>query len=135
MRVYVAVFGTFWCGAVLVGFVGGLVHKSAVAVVPGVMLAFGSTVTYRLFRVSAIVEGDSLTVRNQFTTKKLTRSDIEEFRVGRASNQPFGQAIHILIRDKSILAIDASARPCLTRRGKLLLAHKRANLETWLSHA
>ena len=134
MRLYVAVFGLFWCGIVFFGFVEALLHRATVAIIPGVMLAFGITLTYRLFRVSAIAEDDALTVRNYFTTKRLARSDIEEFRIGRASNQPVGKTIHILLRDKGILAIDAAARPCVTRRGKMHLAQRQASLDTWLSH-
>jgi hypothetical protein len=132
MRVYVAAFGTVWCGAVLFGLVAALIHRLSVAIIPAGMLAFGVTLTYRLFRISAVADRDTLTVRNYFTTKRLARSDIEEFRIGRASNQPIGQTIHVLLRDKGILAIDAAARPYATRRGKLQLAERQAKLEAWL---
>ena len=134
-QVYVAAFGAAWCGFVAFALVETLIHQPVAAIIPAAMLAFGAALTYRGFRISAIAHGDSLTVRNYFATKHLTRSDIEDFRIGRASNQPIGQTVHLLLRDKGILAIDAAARPYITRRGKLQLAERQAKLEAWLSKA
>jgi branched-subunit amino acid ABC-type transport system permease component len=135
MRVYVAAFGTAWCGLVTFGLVEALLHQPSVAIIPAAMLAFGLTLTYRMFRISAISHGDTLTIRNYFATKRLMRSDVEDFRIGRPSNQPIGKTIHLLLRDKGILAIDAAARPYVTRRGKLQLARRQAELEAWLANA
>ena len=135
MRAYVAVFGAVWCGFVAVALVATLIHRPAIAILPAAMLAFGATLTYRGFRISAVADGDTLTVRNYFATKRLTRSDIEDVRVGRASNQPIGQTVQLLLIGKRILSIDAAARPYLTRRGKRQLAEGQAKLEAWLSNA
>ena len=134
-RVYVAVFGVAWCGGVGFGFVDALVHRSAAAVIPAVMLAFGVTLTSRLLLIGAITEDDSLIVRNHFVTRRLARSDIEEFRIGRVANQPINETIHILLRDRRILTIEAAVWPRFTRRGKQRLAQWQADLEMWLTHS
>ncbi len=133
LRIYIVAFLAVWSGFLSIGFVLLLIHGSPVALVPALMLAFGLTLGYRMFRLSVVADEHGLTVRNYYTTKRLAKSDIEEFRIGRASNQPMGKTIHILLQDKEILSIDAASRVSITDRGKRRLTERLTNLETWLS--
>lgn len=58
LRAYIGGFGVFWCGIVAVGFLG-LVPRPE-ALIPLGMLAFGGSLTYRMFRLEAVADDGGL---------------------------------------------------------------------------
>src|SRR5437879_5809265 len=94
------------------------VHRSPGVIVLLLMLAFGAILTYRLFRASVLAAANDVTVRNFSRTRTLARRESEGFRIGPMSGQPFGQTIHVLLRDDTILPLDATSRPLPFAQGK-----------------
>jgi hypothetical protein len=95
------------------------------------MLAFGAILTYRLFRASVLAAANDVTVRNFFQTRTLARRESKGFRIGPMSGQPFGQTIHVLLRDDTILPLDATSRPLPFAQGKRILQRQLDTLREW----
>jgi len=133
IRIYVAVFTTFWCGLVLAGFVAGLVDGTPAALVPLGMFAFGATLGYRLLRVSVVAHGDELVIRNYLSTRRVAKQQVEAFRLGSPSMGSFGQAAMALLRDDTVVSIDATAQPLRRLGGQRRLDAALADLRAWLS--
>lgn len=131
-RVYIIGFMIFWCAGVSAGLVAAAAHGSPVVVIPLFMLAFGLGFAYRMARLSVLSDGDAIIVRNFFQTRRLQRKQIEGFRIGPVSFQPFGKTIHVLLRDNSMLPLDAAGRPYLGSWGTRGLDARVAELDEWL---
>lgn len=133
MRWYVRGFSLFWCGTVTV-FVVVLATKGAGAVfVPILMLAFGVTLAYRLWRLGVSAHGDELVVRNHFRTRRLRRAEVEGFRMAPAEQLPFTGALYVLLRDDTLMRLDVTIRPTIRRFGKATLETQLAELRRWLA--
>ena len=99
------------------------------------MLAFGVTIGVRTFRMSVAFDADALVVRNFFRTRTLLREDIEGFRSGSMSSQPFGRTIYALLRDGSVFPLDVAGRAYRFGRGRGKLDERQATLQAWLNQA
>lgn len=129
-RIYIVALGIFWCGFLAVSIVA---TRSAASVVPLAMLAFGGTLFYRMLRLEVIADETELLIRNHLGTKHLDRSEVEDFRVGRASmGMPFGKVIHVLLRNGEIMALDVTLRPWLFGSGPAKLESYLNSLRDWL---
>lgn len=133
MRIYVAVFSTVWCGFVLFGFVAALLDGSAVALIPLGMFAFGATLAYRLLSLSVVATEEELIIRNYLSTRRLPRGQVESFRIGSPSMGSFGKAVMVLLRDDTVVSMDATARPFRGLGGQRQLDAAITRLREWLT--
>jgi hypothetical protein len=131
-RIYVAVFTCFWGSGVLTFGIVAAVHHSPAVVISLLMLAFGLTLGYQIFRLSVTLNPDDLLVRNYYRTRRVPRADIEGFRVGSLSGQPFGRTVYLLLRDGAVLPLDAAGRMPLSGRGKAAMQDRLRSLQHWL---
>lgn len=105
---------TFWCGGVAAAAAVAIAHGSAAVVVPVLMFGVGSTMGYRLFRLSVVADGETLVVRNNLRTHLLQRNQVEGFRSGTPSGShglPIGQVIYVLLRDSTLMSLDVTTQP------------------------
>lgn len=131
-RIWAAGFGTFWCGAVIVGGINALRHGTSGVLVAAVMLIIGVALAYRLVTLGVFGRGDELVVRNNFRTRRLTRSEIEDFRVGSASGGlPVNKAISVLLMDGSLLNLDVTTCLTVLPRGRRRLDQQLLTLRAW----
>jgi hypothetical protein len=111
MRVYVMGFLVVWVTAILWTTIRQS-HGPSIAV-GVVFIAFGVVLCYRLSRLGATSEADgTLTIHNNLGTRRLSRADIEDFRLSTSAR--FGpQSIQVLLRDGTAYGIDVtkSIRP------------------------
>ena len=129
-RIYIVAFGIIWCGFLVVAIVA---THSATSIVPLIMIAFGATMFYRMFQLSVIADETELLIRNHFGTKHIERSEIEDFRVGRATmGMPFGKVIHVLLRNGEIMTLDVTMRPWFFGNGPAKLESYLTSLREWL---
>lgn len=131
-RAYVVGFAVLWCGLLGAAVVAGAVAGSPAAVLPLLMLAFGAGLTYRLFRVGVLADESGLMVRNYFGTRRYRWSDAEDFRIGKPTNLPFGNAIFVQLRDGGVATLDVSMRPWFGTRGRQALGSNLDALRSWL---
>jgi hypothetical protein len=120
-----------WCGGVLAGAIVVALHGSPAAVIPVLMLAFGLTLGYRLLRMSVTLGPEDLLVRNYFQTRRVSRAEVEGFRIGSVSTQPFRRTIYLLLGDGSVLPLDVAGRANFSGRGKAVLAERMRVLQRW----
>ena len=133
-RIYLAVFGTVWCGICGFGIVAALVGGHATALLFVGFLMIGSAIVWRgLVTIAAAVD-DTLLVRNQFKTWRIPRSEISTFRVGVGSGPP-GRAVQALLLDGTVVTLDVTRSGMITRRGERLVEHRGALLQQWLGPA
>ncbi|MEA2826269.1 MAG: hypothetical protein QOG43_708 [Actinomycetota bacterium] len=128
LRFYVVAFFIFW-SSFLVRFL-----LDAFCPIPVLMLAFGVTVAYRTVHLGVTADERGLLVRNTARTRRLERSEIEDFRIGDAPmGIGRGQAVHVLLGNGSVMALDVTMRPWLLRRGRAKLEGHLAALRSWLA--
>ncbi|HEU0101736.1 MAG TPA: hypothetical protein VFR07_05390 [Mycobacteriales bacterium] len=132
-RIYVGVFCTLWCSLVVYGGVRGALAGSVQTLVLVPMFAAGATVGYRLFWLGVRTEHDTMTVRNNFRTRTLSRADIEGFRTGslRAGSLPGSEAVHVLLRDESLLALDVTVSAFPLPGSRKRLQERLQQLQAW----
>ena len=92
IRGYVAAFMVCWIGGVIWT---TMIHHRGTSIAVGVLfIAFGTALAYRLFRLGVHADPDgTLTIRNNLSSRHLSRDQIEEFRLG--SNGGNLSLIHI----------------------------------------
>ncbi len=132
VRVYVVAFVGIWCGIVSAGLIAAAAHGSPAVVILLLMLAFGLTFGYRIFRLSVTLRPQELLVRNLYRTRRIVRADVEGFRQGAMSQQPFTRTIYVLLRDGTVVPLDVAGRPYFFGRGKTLLEDRMQLLQRWL---
>lgn len=131
-RAYIVVFMCIWCGGVFGGLIAAAADGSPAVVIPMLMLTFGLTLGYRIFRLSVTLGPQDLLVRNFYRTRRIFRADIEGFRHGAMSQQPFMRTIYVLLRDGTVFPLDVAGRPSFSARGKALLEDRMQLLQRWL---
>lgn len=107
LRLYIVVFGLFWCGTLLVSFIRTATNGSR-GVIPllALMLAYGVFFMARMHGLAVVPSHDELVVRNMFKTRTIPKPAIEGFRLGSPAMMPFGKTIHVLLADDTILTAD-----------------------------
>jgi hypothetical protein len=133
-RLYALGFSIIWCVAVA-GFAALAASQgSPFVVIPILMLVVGVTIGVRLWRLGVIARGDEFLVSNYFQTRHLTRAEIEGFRVGTSHHSmPFGRTIYVLLRDESVLPLDVTTRPFVTKRQRARFDAQLNTLRRWVS--
>lgn len=127
IRIYGLVFGLVWCGLLLAAIVGTASSSEPGSVVPlAAMLAFGVTICWRTSTTSVKAEAAGLLVRNYFSTKRFAWSEVEDFRVGGPMfGLPIGRVVHLLLRNREVVTLDATMR-------SWLLGGSRQRLDSWV---
>jgi len=109
VRVYGVGFGLVWVGFLVVASI-----KSERSQVPFTVLmaVIGVALIYRIDSMKVVADGSGLFVRNMYRTWRFRWGDVEDFRPGRSfMGLPFGQVIHVLLRNGGIVTLDVTARP------------------------
>ncbi|MBO0830601.1 MAG: hypothetical protein J2P28_08015 [Actinobacteria bacterium] len=132
VRVFQVFFPSILCCGVLAYLILAAVDGSPAVVIPLVMLAIGLTICYRVFRLSVALRPQDLLVRNYFRTRRIARADIAGFCQGAVGHRPFTRMIYVLLRDRTVLSLDTTARPCLFGLGATLLEDRMQLLQRWL---
>lgn len=134
VRLYVGAIAAVWCGAFGTAAVAALLAPSPVVVVPVLALAFGVSVGVRIFRLSAVAEGDELLIRNHSSTRRVPRGDIRDFQVaGPRTPIPLGRTVQASLVDGTAVVLDVLARPHLLPSGKRTLRQQLDQLRQWLA--
>ena len=137
IRLYVAGFGILWTVGLSTSLLrSGNGHASDVPVVL-VMIVFGLGVCYLMGGAAVYTQGDDLLVRNTWRRRRIPREAIEDFRTGGVSGKPWGVEIYALLKDGSILPLDASRRfgPAILRSDRAARTTRLAMLREWLHPA
>jgi hypothetical protein len=133
-RIYVTVFGVFWCGIVGYGAVAAIIARSPGFVVLGLMFAFGFTLCYRLARLAVFAEGGTVLVRNYWRAVRLARAEIEDVRLGNMPNVPFGHQLYLLTSNGRIMTLDATGRQSAVGRNRQRQEQYLLQLRGWLGN-
>ncbi len=130
IRVYVVAFLIFWLA--MVGWSTMIHAHGASAAIGLVFMAFGLGLGYRLLRLGVTSAPDgTLAIRNNLSTRVLTRTEIEEFRLGTSGGTRLGQqSLQALLRDGTVYNIDVGRYPLAM--GKKQNAGRLQALTTWL---
>jgi hypothetical protein len=67
------------------------------------------------------------------STKRVPRPEVESFRIGSPSMGSFGKAVMALLRDDTVVGMDATARPFRRFGGQRQLDAALAELRVWLA--
>jgi hypothetical protein len=132
LRAYIGGFGVFWCVLVSVGFFG--LAPRPEALIPLGMLAFGGSLTYRMFRLEAVADDGGLLIRNYYKTRRYSWGEIEDFRLGSPMlGMPFGKVIHALLVNGEIVTLDVTMMPALLGRGRKRRENHLRQLQEWVA--
>jgi hypothetical protein len=126
----VIVFTVFWLGAVTVGAVS--IGWTPSVVIPLGMLVFGALLGWRLAGLAVVGRGDELMVRNHWRTARVHRHEIEGFREEAGGWLSPSAKVFALLRDGTILSLDAVSLPSLPGRRSRRVERALADLRAWL---
>jgi len=129
MRVYIVGFGIFW---VVFLFASLFRPSTAQPFVPILLIVVGVVFFARIISQVVIANEDGLLVRNVYRTSRYRWEDVEGFRTGRPSFQPFGKQINLLLRDGEIVPIDVSVRLWRFTGGEASVQEMLTRLRAWL---
>ena len=77
--------------------------------VPMLLIACAVAFGYRMWRYGVVSDGGGLVVRNTFSTRRLARSEIADFRLDRLRfTLPNRQAIRVVLRDGTVRTLDVT---------------------------
>ncbi|GAA0315342.1 hypothetical protein GCM10009528_36390 [Kineococcus aurantiacus] len=132
-RAYSALFAVVWLGLLGSFALDGLRERDAGALVLVPMAAFGIFLFSRVFVVRARTRGDELVVRNSWRRRVVRRQDVEDVRTGKPQSGPstLGESVLVLVRDGSIVTLEATWRLGWTAAGRRELADGRERLLAW----
>jgi len=85
-----------------------------------------------MFRQAVIANEEGLLIRNIYRTSRYRWEEIEGFRTGRPSFQPFGKQIHVLLRNGEIAPVDVSIRFFRFSGGEARVQEMLTRLRAWL---
>lgn len=132
VRIYIVCFSFLWVGLLLWGVV------TSPSVAPGAifMLAFGVAFVVRIEGLRLVADESGLLVRNFFRTWRFGWAEVEDFRLGRpVMGLPFGQVIHVLLRNGEVVTADISASHWgFTFGGNAKREQLLQRLREWLPH-
>jgi len=106
LRVYIACFSLLWVGLLL----WDVITSPSDAPIAILMIAFGVALGVRIETLKLVADDSGLLVRNFFRTWRFGWAEVEDFRLGRPMmGMPFGQVIHVLLRNGEVVTADISA--------------------------
>jgi hypothetical protein len=129
VRVYGVCFGLLWVGFLIVG-----ITRSEPSQIPfaGFMAIFGVAFIYRIDGIKVVADESGLLVRNIFSTSRFRWGEVEDFRLGRSMmGMPFGQVIHVLLRNGEVVTADVTMRPWIMFGGRAKLERTLQELRRW----
>lgn len=132
-RAYALLFGLGWLGLLCSFALDGWRERDAGALVLVPMAAFGVFLVSRVFVVRARTRGEELVVRNSWRTRVVRRRDVEDVRTGSPRSGPgaVGESVLVLVRDGSVVSLEATLRLGWTAAGRRELADGRERLLAW----
>ena len=131
IRVYGVCFGLLWVGTLIAMTTRARSSQIPFAVLMGIV---GVAFIYRVFGMKVVADGSGLLVRNLYRTWRFRRDEVEEFRLGRSVPAlPFGQVIHVLLRNGEMVTADVTMRPWILFGGRAKLERTMHELRRWLS--
>jgi hypothetical protein len=130
IRIYVVAFILFWVGALVWG---GIPSPFDVPILV-FMATSGLALAARIQMLKLVADDSGLLVRNLFRSWRFRWAEVEDFRLGTpAMGMPFGQVIHVLLRNGDVIAVDITASNWgLLFRGKTKLDQLLKRLREWL---
>lgn len=132
LRAYVAGFLVLWISVVV--WTTMIEHHGPSMVIGIVFIAVGLTLGFRLIRLGVTEQPDGdLLVRNNLSSRTLSRTDVEEFRIATQDSRLGGNNVQALLADDTIYSIDVTRWPALLGRGRV--ARQLTDLESWLGTA
>jgi hypothetical protein len=131
VRIYGYAFGALWVGILAVGFFGSDDFDPASVVFVVGFMAIGVAFVARMVRTAVIADDTTLLVRNFYRTKRFSWQEVEGFRTGRISFQPWGRMIFVLLRDGNMYGTDATMTTW-GRAGRRDPDTMLADLRSWL---
>lgn len=106
MQIYFACFGLLWVGLLL----GSLTRSRSDAPIALLMIVLGGAFIVRTWSLKFVANESGLLVRNFFRTWRFGWDQVEDFRLGRGGMaMPFGQVIHVLLRNDEVITLDITA--------------------------
>jgi PH (Pleckstrin Homology) domain-containing protein len=94
---------------------------------------FGVTFIYRIDSMKVVADESGLLIRNLLRTSRFPWGEVEGFRPGRSMMaMPFGQVIHVLLRNGEVVTADVTARPWILFGGRARLERTLQDLRRWL---
>jgi hypothetical protein len=131
IRIYGVCFGLVWVGFLIVA-----ITRSGPSQIPFAvfMAIIGVAFIYRIDSMKVVADGSGLLVRNLLRTWRFRWGEVEDFRLGRSMMaMPFGQVIHVLLRNGEVVTADVTVRPWILFGGRAKLERTLRELRRWLS--
>lgn len=131
IRAYVAAFLVFWI--VVVVWTTMIKHHGSSIAVGILFVGLGLALGFRLLRLGVTEQpnGD-LQVRNNLGGRRLSRADVEGFRLGvQGGMRLAGNTVQALLTDNTIYSIDVTRTPSFLGGGRQ--TRQLAALQAWLS--
>ncbi len=130
IRIYGACFGLVW-----VGFLIAAITSSKASEIPfaAFMAIFGAAFIYRFVGVWIVADESGLLIRNLYRTWRFRWDEVDDFRLGRPMAMPFGQVIHVLLRNGEVVTADVTASSWTLFSGRAKLERTLQELRRWLS--
>lgn len=131
IRIYVVALIVFWVGALVWG---GLPAPFDVPILV-FMGTLGVALAARIRMLELVADDSGLLVRNFFRSWRFKWAEVEDFRLGTPPmGMPFGRAIHVLLRNGEVIAVDITASNwgLLFGGRKAKLAQLLKRLREWL---
>ncbi|WP_345711900.1 PH domain-containing protein [Kineococcus glutinatus] len=132
-RIYICLFAVVWLGLLGSFAVQGLREADPGALITVPMAALGIFLFSGLFLLRTRTEAGELVVRNVMRTRRIRREDVEDVRTGKPQGGPLtvGEAVLVLVRDGSMVSLEATMRTGWTARGRQELIDSRERLLAW----
>ena len=106
IRVYVIAFTVFSLGVL----VWGGIPSAGDVLILVFMASFIVALAARISMLKLVADDSGLLVRNFFRSWHFKWAEVEDFRLGTPPmGMPFGRAIHVLLRNGEVIAVDISA--------------------------
>lgn len=111
-----------------------IISSPSVAPVAILMIAFGVAFVVRIEGLRLVADESGVLVRNFFRTWHFEWAEVEDFRLGRPTmGLPFGQVVHVLLRNGEVVTADISASHWgFTFGGKAKREQMLQRLREWL---
>jgi hypothetical protein len=107
IRVYAVCFGLLWVGGLVAATITLPLSEAPFAIL---MMAFGGALILRMESLKFAADESGVLVRNFYRTWRFRWDEVEDFRLGRPMMaMPFGQVIHMLLRNGEVITIDVTA--------------------------
>jgi hypothetical protein len=108
-----------------------IAHRSPVALVLFLFLAYSAFYFYSDYRVSVEARENDLVVRNRLRKHEFSRDEIAGFRIGPNKWDPVRESVHVVARDGRLVELAVTRRMDSVRRGRADLERFLDDLTAW----